>query len=192
MGEDQEVADVLGMSKAAFSARKKRGSFPENELYALAAKHPDLGLDVGYVMTGKSAKQTAQEALENFPSRLVEVRGRRSQEKFAAILGITVEQLRMLEKGTEKPTLPVVTRLIESHPDNDVAWLLGESSPGVEVAEGLEATLLQNYRNSSPEAQEAMRVLAAFHAQYAVRLAEKAIPVPSDNDEIDLIRDYKE
>ena len=53
--EDQEVAVALGMTKAAFSARKKRGVFPEKELYALAAKRPELGLDVDYVLTGITA-----------------------------------------------------------------------------------------------------------------------------------------
>ena len=43
------------MTKAAFSARKKRGVFPEKELYALAAKRPELGLDVDYVLTGITA-----------------------------------------------------------------------------------------------------------------------------------------
>ena len=53
--EDQEVASALEMTKAAFSARKKRGSFPEKELYTLAAKRPELGLDVDYVLTGITA-----------------------------------------------------------------------------------------------------------------------------------------
>ena len=50
--EDQEVAKLLGMNKAAFSARKRAGSFPEEKLYALALKRPDLGLDVSYVLSG--------------------------------------------------------------------------------------------------------------------------------------------
>ncbi len=46
------MADALGMTKAAFSARKKRGSFPVDKLKALAADRPELGLDVKYVLTG--------------------------------------------------------------------------------------------------------------------------------------------
>jgi hypothetical protein len=49
---DKDVAALLGLSGKAFNARKKRGSFPETELYALAAKRPDLKLDVGYVLLG--------------------------------------------------------------------------------------------------------------------------------------------
>jgi hypothetical protein len=50
--EDQEAAEALNLSKAALSARKTRGAFPETELYALAAKRPELKLDVDYILTG--------------------------------------------------------------------------------------------------------------------------------------------
>lgn len=49
---DQDVAAALGLTKAAFSDRKKRGSFPEEKLYALAAKRPELHLDVLHVLAG--------------------------------------------------------------------------------------------------------------------------------------------
>lgn len=52
--EDQDVAELLGMTKAAFSARKSRGSFPVDKLKALAADRPKLKLDVKYVLTGVS------------------------------------------------------------------------------------------------------------------------------------------
>lgn len=50
---DQDVAALLGMSKAAFSDRKKREAFPDDKLGALAAKRPDLRIDVAYVLTGE-------------------------------------------------------------------------------------------------------------------------------------------
>lgn len=50
--KDVEVADALGMAKTALAERKRRGSFPDRELYALAAKRPDLKIDVAYVLTG--------------------------------------------------------------------------------------------------------------------------------------------
>lgn len=52
--EDQEVADALGMTKAAFSARKTRGVFPDDKLYALATKKPAARLDTKYILTGHS------------------------------------------------------------------------------------------------------------------------------------------
>lgn len=50
--EDQEVAAMLGLSKHAWMGRKKRGNFPTLELHALAAKRPELKLDVDYVLNG--------------------------------------------------------------------------------------------------------------------------------------------
>ncbi len=52
VSSDQEVAAALGLTKAAFSDRKRRDAFPEEKLYALAAKRPDLHLDVLYVLVG--------------------------------------------------------------------------------------------------------------------------------------------
>lgn len=57
--EDQAVASLLGLSKASFSDRKRRGSFPVEKLRALAQQRPDLNIDVDYVITG-----VAQAALE--------------------------------------------------------------------------------------------------------------------------------
>jgi hypothetical protein len=53
--EDQGVAALLGLSKAAFSDRKKRGSFPTKEVFALASQKPELGLDADWIVTGVSS-----------------------------------------------------------------------------------------------------------------------------------------
>jgi hypothetical protein len=60
--EDQQVAAALGMTKAGFSARKARESFPQRELFALAETRPELALDVAYVLTGESQRQKAVKA----------------------------------------------------------------------------------------------------------------------------------
>jgi hypothetical protein len=52
--EDKDVAAMLGMTKAAFSARKVRQAFPADKVKALAADRPDLNLDVKYILTGES------------------------------------------------------------------------------------------------------------------------------------------
>ncbi|MET3382525.1 MULTISPECIES: helix-turn-helix domain-containing protein [Variovorax] len=49
---DGEVAKALGMSKAAFSERKRRNAFPKDKLLALAGLQPELKLDAIYVLTG--------------------------------------------------------------------------------------------------------------------------------------------
>lgn len=62
VSKDQEVAAALGLSKTAFSERKKRGSFPDRELRALARERPELNIDVDYVLTGVA--QAAVEIIE--------------------------------------------------------------------------------------------------------------------------------
>lgn len=52
---DQDVAAALGMTKAAFSDRKRRDAFPEDKLRAAAQLHPEWGVDVAYVLTGETA-----------------------------------------------------------------------------------------------------------------------------------------
>ena len=65
VSKDQEVAAALGLSKTAFSERKKRNSFPEKELRALAQQRPELGINVEYVLTGEH--RPAQERLPHDP-----------------------------------------------------------------------------------------------------------------------------
>lgn len=50
---DQDVARYLCFSASAFSERKRRNSFPEKELIALAQRRPELAIDVNYVLTGR-------------------------------------------------------------------------------------------------------------------------------------------
>lgn len=56
--EDQDVAVLLGLSKAAFSDRKKRDAFPVDKLWALATRRPELRIDPMYVLMG-DAKEAA-------------------------------------------------------------------------------------------------------------------------------------
>lgn len=67
--EDKQVAEALGLSGNAWTMRKRRGSFPEKELRALAQRRPDLGVDVEYVLTGAALsahQRQAQYALRRF------------------------------------------------------------------------------------------------------------------------------
>lgn len=61
--KDSEVAARLGLSKTAFSDRKKRGSFPEREVVRLSAQNPELDLDVTYILTGERASAIARKQL---------------------------------------------------------------------------------------------------------------------------------
>lgn len=165
VSKDIEVAELLGFSKAAFSERKRRDAFPDRELRALAAKRPDLRIDVDFVLTGESSKQTAERMLANFGPRLKEIRGDRTPAAFAKLLGITVKDVAALEGGQRRPTTQEVIRLQEAHPDRSVNWLFGGDAPRLDRAlDDLEVILVQNYRASAPEAREALRQQAAFYA----------------------------
>ena len=61
---DKEIAALLGLSASALNTRKKRGNFPETELYALAAKLPDIKLDVGFVLHGDHLTQDQRRTLQ--------------------------------------------------------------------------------------------------------------------------------
>lgn len=73
VSKDGEVAAALGFSKTAFSERKKRRSFPTEELRALAKSHPELGIDVDYVLTGQYGRADAQAAPADHWRPLVDV-----------------------------------------------------------------------------------------------------------------------
>lgn len=91
--DDQDVADALGMTKAAFSARKTRGAFPEDKVFALAAKRPDLKIDPAYVLTGRSEelerRLQAVSAATAIASKVkgAEARGEVQAAAFEALVG---------------------------------------------------------------------------------------------------------
>lgn len=62
---DSEVADFLEMKQSAFAGRKKRNSFPEEQLRLIAVKHSDLNLDVDYILTGDSEKQKQKQLVQD-------------------------------------------------------------------------------------------------------------------------------
>lgn len=70
---DQDVAALLDMSKAAFSDRKKRDSFPEEKLRALAHRRPDLPIDVDYVLKGETARMRYQQEHQREPASIAEI-----------------------------------------------------------------------------------------------------------------------
>lgn len=67
---DKEVAAALGMSATALNDRKKRDSFPEDRVRALAAR---LHFDADYVVTGvaQAALEMIQAAREGRPMKKV-------------------------------------------------------------------------------------------------------------------------
>lgn len=154
---DKELAGLFGMDASAFNKRKVRGSFPERELYALAAKRPDLKLDVPYILSGD--RSAPQPAAPGFPAaaakprrprpakpvqrgycsaqqigqRLRQVRGAISQREFAARLGISPSALRRHESGQCLPGADLLIQLWQTHRVQPTWVLLGDAPEGAFV-----------------------------------------------------------
>lgn len=105
--------------------------------------------------------------LVNFGTRLREVRGERSLEEFAALMQESAEKIAAIEAQELLPTPKLVQRLIATHPEEGVMWLMGSKRVQLDspITE-LEAIMLMDYRQASPEGQAALRSLAAFYATY--------------------------
>jgi hypothetical protein len=89
---NKDVASLLGIQEKAFTARKARGSFPATELFALAAKRPDLHLDVDYVLTGITTEARAK------------LDAKQARIERATDAGATIEQIRVMEGDITGPT----------------------------------------------------------------------------------------
>lgn len=101
VSKDKELAEALGLGEKAFNARKARNSFPVKELYALAAKRPDLKIDVSYVLTGITAEAQA----------LLQAKQERIDQASAA--GLSLEQIRAVEAQRDPASLGAIVALLE-------------------------------------------------------------------------------
>lgn len=170
VSNDADVAKALGMSKTAFAERKRRGSFPDRQLLALAAARPDLQLDPSFVLHGETAADTAAKMLKNFGPRLKELRGDRSIDAFADAVHIPPTEVAKLERGERAPTRQEAMSLQEAHAQYSARWVLGGEAPTLESAlDHLEIVLLHNYRASTPEGQDLLRRQAAMLADAAAK-----------------------
>lgn len=61
---DKEVAELLGLSVKAFTARKSRDSFPTDKLLAFSARHPEMKVDTDYILKGWSARKNVEQMTE--------------------------------------------------------------------------------------------------------------------------------
>lgn len=62
---DKEVAQFLEVTPTAFAERKKRGSFPDEQLRLIAVKHSNLNLDVDYILTGDSERRKQKQLVQD-------------------------------------------------------------------------------------------------------------------------------
>ncbi len=95
--EDKQAAAALELSEAAWKMRKKRGNFPEKELWALSAQRPDLKLDVGYVLNGAVGSHAAQvKSLVEILDRILTVENLntvQADEKYSLLPGTLAKAL---------------------------------------------------------------------------------------------------
>ena len=102
---DQDVAALLDMSKAAFSDRKKRDSFPEEKLRALAHRRPDLPIDVEYVLRGETARMRYERDHQGQPASIAEVTSYGMQEALKPDEQLLLEAYRGLTTSARKALL---------------------------------------------------------------------------------------
>ena len=129
VSKDQEVANALGLSKTAFSERKKRSSFPEKELRALAQQRPELGIDVEYVLTGGTLSAHERQALEG--ARAFTLALQLPEADKARLLGradaalLEQAQHNAQEVGTQRQAdCALVQQLLKGCSDDSLALLL--------------------------------------------------------------------
>ena len=175
---DQDVAALLGLSKAAFSDRKKRGAFPEDKVWALAKQKPELMIDVGYVLNGKRTLANIKAKLATSGERVRQVRDEMglSVAAFASHLGVVANVVTQAEAGNSSSLnellSPLATKCVISP-----MWLL---SGELQVLEGdlspFEVFVIERYRLLGPQQRTALRACAA--EQLAIDQAPKPPALP--------------
>lgn len=119
---DQDVAALLDMSKAAFSDRKKRDSFPEEKLRALAQRRPDLPIDVEYVLRGETARMRYDRDHPGQPASIAEVTAYAMQEALKPDEQLLLEAYRGLTTSARKALLADLLtggKTVRSKPQNE-------------------------------------------------------------------------
>jgi len=111
VSKDQEVAAFLGLSKTAFAERKRRGSFPEQELQDLCDSRPDLKLSFQFIMDGA---EQFQETHDEFIDRM---QGINEMEAVVDALPISDEsksRLKLTLTGDQKLDVVAVAQSLKS------------------------------------------------------------------------------
>lgn len=160
VSKDQEVAAALGLSKTAFSERKKRGSFPDRELRALAQQRPELGIDVDYVLTGITTEAHAR------------LDAKQARIERAVDAGMGMDEIRRMEAAASGQS---TERLLS----------LGAMLTGMRVAEfdalyTLAKAITDMRQGHAGTALEPDGRYPAAPTDAAVKLHDKPRPTPSD------------
>lgn len=172
VSKDGEVAEALGMTKTAFSERKRRGAFPEKELKALADQRPNLKVDVLYVLTGERERADA-ETQDEFIDRMQAIK----------VTGALVDALPLPERERDGLKL-----CLTGDPKKDAGQIAtaliklgetceGESVQAVAYGRGKVVPMTLN-EHATLTSQEVLRlVLDALHAARKTLPSEKIMAV---------------
>lgn len=101
-------------------------------------------------------------------SRVKQLRGDQTQQQFADLLGIGRTTLIRYENNERVPDAEILIKLYVLYKTQPL-WLLtgwGDEASGVKLKPE-EAALLDNYRNSPPDGQAAIKTTSAAFAQSA-------------------------
>jgi transcriptional regulator with XRE-family HTH domain len=167
-------ADLAGAAKRTVIDWEKGVSSPTAVQMAAFAK---AGLDVDYVITGKTAKDRAAEIYEGLPRAFAALRGGKTEAEMGAKIGVTAERWAEIERGGRGPTSAELMALGDAFPQTDFIELV-TGSPRVlsPPATGLEVVLVENYRACLPPDQDAIRYQVAALAARATVPASSMLP----------------
>jgi hypothetical protein len=170
--EDKQVAESLGMTGNAWTMRKRRNTFPEKELRALAQQRPDLEIDVDYVLTGEQPV-AAKPAWLRLKAQL----GVDDDGEVAQWLGMDVAAVNTFTRRGVFPVQQFKAACSRNPGAVDPDYVMsGVGMAALEIMDaakagtplvklsGEELQLLQQYRSCKTEDDEVIRHQAAFLA----------------------------
>lgn len=157
----QKAADAVGVRREMW-AKYEAGAEPGAEPIAGMRR---LGVDVDFVLSGKTQQQRIEEAAAGMPARLRALREERGIEAVLKVSGLTAKQWQAAEQATGSPTFPQGTlqRLIDGFNLDPMQLLTGQAET-ITTNRTDETLLVKNYRACTPADQETIRQQAAFLA----------------------------
>jgi len=156
------LGDLVGAAKRTVVDWEKGVSSPTAVQLSVLA---NAGMDVAFVLSGKTLQERAADAAGGMPGRLRALREERGLEPVLKVAGVTAKQWSSYEQSEGAPNLPqgMLQRLIEGFNLDATAFILGQHRT-ITTAGAEEVVLIENYRVCSASDQEAIRHQAAFLA----------------------------
>ena len=201
----REARDALGLSQQAMAdqcgiAARSQRNYESGERLpdaAYLAAIASAGADVLYILTGKRDQTHVMAAISRAGGRVRLVRGTRSLEEFAALLGVTPAFLEKVEAADQWINNDLLARIVENENVSPMWLLSGEIPPLEGELNPLEVILIDHYRHSGDEQRATLRGQAGLlRAQSNSSMTANVTthtpdsPASAKNFEIDLVADY--